>query len=138
MVEQALNEIYDDLKRNVEIQGFRKGTAPLWLIKAKYKNYIEEEVGKKVANKTLEEAIKESSLTPVADIYLEKVELEEKTPKVTYTVSFETPPEFELKEIEGIEVEVPKFTFNEELVEKKIEQLREEHAVWEPAGGQRP
>ncbi len=132
MVEQALREIYDSLKQNVEIQGFRKGTAPLWLIKAKYKDYIEEEVGKKVANKTLEEAIKESSLTPVADIYLEKVELEEKTPKVTYTVSFETPPEFELKDIEGIEVEVPKLTFNEELVEKKIEQLREEHAVWEP------
>lgn len=132
LVQDALNEVYEYLKQNVEIQGFRKGTAPLWLIKAKYKDYIEEEVGKKVANKTLEEAIKESSLQPVADVYLEKVELEEKTPKVTYTVSFETPPEFELKDVENLEVEVPKIEFNEELVEKRIEQLREEHAVWEP------
>ncbi len=132
LVESLLNEVYENLKQNVEIQGFRKGSAPLWLIKAKYKDYVEEEVGKKVANQTLEEAIKESSLTPVADIYLEKVELEEKTPKVTYTVTFETPPEFELKDIEGLEVEVPKLEFREDLVEKRIEQLREEHAVWEP------
>ncbi len=131
-VEEALNEVYKYLQENVEIQGFRKGTAPLWLIRAKYKDYIEEEVGKKVANKTLQEAIEESKLTPVADVYLEKVELEEKTPKVTYTVSFETPPEFELKDIEGLEVEVPKLEFNEELVQKRIEQLKEEHAVWEP------
>ena len=132
VVQSLLNEVYENLKQNVEIQGFRKGTAPLWLIKAKYKDYVEEEVGKKVANQTLEEAIKESSLTPVADVYLEKVELEEKTPKVTYTVTFETPPEFELKDIEGLEVEVPKLEFKDELVEKRIEQLREEHAVWEP------
>ena len=131
-VEEALNEVYSYLKENVEIQGFRKGTAPLWLIKAKYKDYIEEEVGKKVANKTLQEAIEESKLIPVADIYLEKVVLEDKTPKVTYTVSFETPPEFELKEIEGLEVEVPKLEFSEELIQKRIEQLKEEHAVWEP------
>lgn len=131
-VEDALNEIYRYLQENVQLQGFRKGTAPLWLIKAKYKDYIEEEVGKKVANKTLQEAIEKSELKPVADIYLEKVELEEKTPKVTYTVSFEVPPEFELKDVEGIEVEVPKLEFSEELVQNRIEQLREEHAIWEP------
>ncbi len=132
LVKNALDEVYEYLRNNVEIQGFRRGTAPLWLIRAKYRDYIREEVGKKVANKTLEEAIKESKLKPVADVFLEKVDLEENTPKVTYTVSFEVPPQFELKEVEGIEVEVPKLEFSDELVEKRIEQLREEHAVWEP------
>ena len=132
LVRTALDEVYDYLKKNVEIHGFRKGNAPLWLIRAKYKDYIQEEVGKKVANKTLEEAIKESKLKPVADVFLEKVQLEEEKEKLTYTVSFEVPPKFELKEIEGMEVEVPKVEFSEELVEKRIEQLREEHAVWKP------
>ncbi|MDQ7038352.1 MAG: trigger factor, partial [Aquificota bacterium] len=132
LVRNALDEVYEYLKNNVEIQGFRKGTAPLWLIRAKYRDYIREEVGKKVANRTLEEAIKESKLRPVADVFLEKVDLEESTPKVTYTVSFEVPPEFELKDVKDMEVEVPKIEFSDELVEKRIEQLREEHAVWEP------
>ena len=131
-VKSTLDEIYSQLKDTVEIQGFRKGTAPLWLIRAKYRDYIKEEAGKKIANMTLETAIKESNLSPVADIFLEKVDLEEKTPKVTYTVSFEVPPDFELKEVEGIEVEVPKLEFKDEYVDQRIDQLREEHAVWEP------
>ncbi len=131
-VKNTLDEIYSQLKENVEIQGFRKGTAPLWLIKAKYRDYIKEEAGKKIANQTLESAIKESNLSPVADIFLEKVDLEEKTPKVTYTVSFEVQPEFELKNVEGLEVEVPKLEFKDEYVQQRIQQLREEHAVWEP------
>jgi len=131
-VRQTLEEIYTQLKNSVEIQGFRKGSAPLWLIKAKYKDYIREEAGKKIANKTLESAIKESQLNPVADVFLEKVDLEEKTPKVTYTISFEVPPDFDLKDIEGLEIEVPKLVFKEDFVDQRIQQLREEHALWEP------
>lgn len=131
-VRSALEEILSKLKETAEIQGFRKGNAPLWLIKAKYRDFIEEETGKKIANKTLQSAIKESSLTPVADIYLEKVELEDNVPRIKYTVSFEVPPQFELKDIEGIEVEVPKLEFNEEWINRRIEQLREEKATWEP------
>ncbi len=132
LVRDALDEIYEKLRQSVEIQGFRKGTAPLWLIRAKYRDYIREEVGKKVANQTLASAIKESQLTPVADVYLEKVDLEEKEGKLTYTVSFEVPPQFELKDVENLEVEIPKVEFSDELVRKKIEQLREDHALWEP------
>ena len=131
-VKETVEEVCRELQANVELQGFRKGSAPLWLIKAKYKDYIQEEVGKKLANQTLDSAIKESDLTPVADIYLEKVELDEKDSLLRYIVSFEIPPSFELKELEGIEVEVPKIEFSEDLVENRIEQLREEHAVWEP------
>ena len=131
-VKEAVEEVCRDLQAKVELQGFRKGSAPLWLIRAKYKDYIQEEVGKKLANETLDSAIKESDLKPVADIYLEKVELNEKESSLRYTVSFEVPPSFELQELEGIEVEVPKIEFSEEFFERKVNQLREEHAVWEP------
>ncbi|SNZ11578.1 trigger factor [Hydrogenobacter hydrogenophilus] len=132
MVKSAMEDVYRYLKENVSIEGFRKGTAPLWIIKARYKEHIEEEVGKRVANQTLQSAIEESKLKPVADIFLEEVKLEENVPKLTYRVVFETPPEFELKDLEGIEVEVRKIEFNEDLVKNRIEELREQHAVWEP------
>ncbi len=132
IVKQAIDEVYNYLKQHAEVEGFRRGKAPLWLIRAKYKDYIQEEVGKRVANATLHSAIQESGLTPVADIYLEKTELEELTPKLSYSVSFEVPPEFELKEVEGIEVEIKKVEFSDELVKRRIEEIREEHAIWEP------
>lgn len=131
-VKSALEEVYNYLKQNAQVEGFRKGKAPLWILRTKFKDYIQEEVGKRVANKTLPMAIEESKLKPVADIYLENVSLEELIPRLTYTVSFEVPPEFELKEVEGLEVEVQKLEFSEDLVRKRIEEIREEHATWEP------
>ena len=132
LVKRALDEVYNYLKEHAQVEGFRKGKAPLWLIRARYKEYIQEEVGKAVANTTLQQAIQESRLTPVADIFLESVSLEEVVPRLTYTVSFEVAPTFELREVEGLEVEIPKVEFNEELVKKRIEEIREKHAVWEP------
>ncbi|MFN3870490.1 MAG: trigger factor [Aquificaceae bacterium] len=132
IVRGALNEVYEYLKQNAHVEGFRKGKAPLWIIRAKFKEYIEEEVGKKVANATLESAIRESGLRPVADIYLEEVKLQEPEQKVSYSVSFEVPPEFELANLESLEVEVEKVEFNEDLVKERIERIREERALWEP------
>ena len=62
IVRSALDEVYNYLKQNAEVEGFRRGKVPLWVIKAKFKEYIQEEVGKKVANATLAGAIQESGL----------------------------------------------------------------------------
>ncbi|MDT7871214.1 MAG: trigger factor [Thermocrinis sp.] len=134
IVKKNLENIYQELVQNVEIEGFRKGKAPLWLIKARYKDYIREEVGKRVADATLSKAIEESGLKPAADIYLEEVQLEESEEKVAYRVVFEVPPSFELKlqEIENLRVEIPKVEFKEEMVQEEINRLREQHAIWEP------
>ena len=134
IVKESLEEVYNQLIQNVELEGFRRGKAPLWLIKARYRDYIREEVGKKVADATLQKAIEESNLKPVADIYLEEVELDEKENKLAYRVVFEVPPSFELKleEIENLQVEVPKIEFKEEMVQEEINRLRDQHALWEP------
>ncbi len=132
VVRKALDEVYEYLKASAQIEGFRKGAVPLWIIKARYKNYIQEEVGKKVADATLQSAIRMAEVKPAADIYLESVELEEQTPRLSYTVSFEVVPEFELRQVEGLEVEAPKVEFSEELVQKALNEIGERHAVWEP------
>jgi trigger factor len=134
IVKKNLEDVCQELVQNVEIEGFRKGKAPLWLIKARYKDYIREEVGKRVADATLSKAIEESGLKPAADIYLEEVQLEENEEKVAYRVVFEVPPSFELKlqEIENLRVEIPRVEFKEEMVQEEINRLREQHALWEP------
>lgn len=132
IVKSALEEVYSYLKENAQVEGFRRGKVPLWIIKSRFKDYIQEEVGKRVANATLEDAIKESGLQPAADIYLEGVQFQESDQRIQYSVTFEVPPSFELAKIEGIEVEIKKMEFSEDLVKQRIEKLREEHALWEP------
>ena len=132
LVKQKLEDAYKQLQQTVQIQGFRKGKAPLWIVKAKYKDYVEEQVAKQLADETLKEALDKAGVKPVADIFLEKYEVSEKDGKLKYVVSFEVAPEFELKNIEGVEVEVPKIEFKEEMVEEELQRLREANAVWEP------
>ncbi|NPA32279.1 MAG: trigger factor [Aquificae bacterium] len=131
-IKKRLEEAYSELQKNVQIQGFRRGKAPLWIVRAKYKDYVEEEVGKKIADETLKSALEKAGVKPVADVYLEELKVDEKEGSVRYKVSFEVPPEFELKDIKGLKVEVPKIEFKEELVDKELERLREANAVWEP------
>ncbi|WP_461829375.1 trigger factor [Aquifex sp.] len=132
IVKQKLEEAYKQLQQTVQIQGFRKGKAPLWIVKAKYKDYVEEQVAKQLADETLKEALDKAGVKPVADIFLEQYEVSEKDGKLKYVVSFEVAPEFELKSVEGLEVEVPKIEFKEEMVEEELQRLREANAVWEP------
>lgn len=132
IVRSALDEVYTYLRENVQIEGFRKGKAPLWIIKSRFREYIQEEVGKKVANATLADAIKESGLKPVADIYLEEVSLEEASNRLRYSVSFEVPPEFELQPVEGLEVEIRKVEYSDQLLRERLRELQEEHALWLP------
>ncbi len=132
LVKQKLDEAYKQLQQTVQIQGFRKGKAPLWIVRAKYKDYVEEQVAKQLADETLKEALDKAGVKPVADIFLENYEVSEKDNKLKYVVSFEVAPEFELKNVEGVEVEVPKIEFKEEMVEEELQRLREANAVWEP------
>ncbi len=132
IVKKSADEVYNYLRERAEVEGFRRGKAPLWVIKAKFKDYIQEEVGKKVANATLGNAIKESGLKPVADIYLEEVQFQEENQRVSYSVAFEVPPSFELADLDNLTIEVKRLEFNEDLLKKKIEEIREEHALWEP------
>ncbi len=132
IVKQKLEDAYKQLQQTVQIQGFRKGKAPLWIVKAKYKDYVEEQVAKQLADETLKEALDKAGVKPVADIFLEQYEVSEKDGKLKYVISFEVAPEFELKNVEGVEVEVPKIEFKEEMVEEELQRLREANAVWEP------
>lgn len=132
IVDNALKEVYQYLMENAEVEGFRRGKAPLWIIKARFKETIKEETGKKVADATLHEAIKMANVEPVADIYLEDIQLDEGSLKLSYKVSFETQPEFELKDLSNLEVTIKPIKLNDEMLRKAIEELREEHAVWEP------
>ncbi|NPB07162.1 MAG: trigger factor [Aquificae bacterium] len=131
-VKKRLEDAYRRIQQTAQIQGFRKGKAPLWIIKAKYKEAVEQQLGQEFINETLEKALEQAKLKPVADIFLEEYAFNEDEGSFTYRVSFEVPPEFELKKPEQIEVKVPKVEFKPELVEQRLESLRRENAYWEP------
>ena len=131
-VKTALDDVCNYLSYTVKIPGFRPGRVPKKILKKRFKETIEQTVANRLLEKYLEKALEEVKAKPVADVYLTKVELDEETPKAVIVIKFEVPPEFELKNLEDITVEVPKVEFSQQQVENYIEQLRNQYAEFKP------
>lgn len=126
-VENAIKEI----SKNVSIKGFRKGHAPKSIIKARYKEAIKGEVVRKFVEEKLENILEEKNLKPVSpDLGFGDINLEGDN-KITFKITFEVAPEFELKDYEGLEIPMIKYEVTDEDVEKTIQRLLDQNATYE-------
>lgn len=126
-VENAIKEI----SKNVSIKGFRKGHAPKSIIKARYKEAIKGEVVRKFIEEKLENILEEKNLKPVSpDLGFGDINLEGDN-KITFKITFEVAPEFELKDYEGLEIPMIKYEVTDEDVEKTIQRLLDQNATYE-------
>lgn len=126
-VENAIKEI----SKNVSIKGFRKGHVPKSLIKARYKDAIKGEVVRKFIEEKLENILEEKNLKPVSpDLGFGDINLEGDD-KITFKITFEVAPEFELKDYEGLEIPMIKYEVTDEDVEKTIQRLLDQNATYE-------
>ncbi len=123
-VAELREEIYDDLKKKAKIKGFRPGKVPRSVIQAFYKDYIEDELKRKMVEETMGEALTETKVEPVSEPRIEFLDNNE----YGYKMECEIMPEFELPSYKGIDVEVAKVSVSEDEVAKRMESMREMHA----------
>jgi trigger factor len=123
-IAELREEIYDDLKKKAKIKGFRPGKVPRNVIQAMYKDYIEDELKRKMVEETMGEALMETKVEPVSEPRIEFLDDSEHG----YKMECEIMPEFELPSYKGIEVEAAKATVPEEEIGKRLDAMREMHA----------
>ena len=132
-VRKITDALYKELANQVSVPGFRKGKIPKSVIRARYKDYFAEEVAKRYVNQYLPEILKEKELNPVSpQIAFGDVELEGDD-KIKFKVMFEVSPEFELKDYEGLEIEMVKTEVSDEDVQKAIDSLVQQNVKLETA-----
>ncbi|MGC9143575.1 trigger factor [Hydrogenobaculum sp.] len=137
-LEQAYRTILNELKANAEVDGFRKGKAPEWIIKSKFKNYILEALVEDFAKKAYESAKEMGFDVMDIKINLENSKFSEKEMKLTMEGYIEIFPVIEsdkLKDLEGVELEIPSFELKDEMVEEAIKYALEDKATLEPKEG---
>lgn len=129
-VKNLVEEVLKELSKYANVPGFRKGNVPKNIIKAKYKNEIQEEVARNYVNRYLPEILENQNLKPVTqEVYFGDVKIENDQ-KITFKVSFEVVPEFELKPYEGMEIEITKLELKDEDIEKYIKNLLEKNVEY--------
>lgn len=124
-VEELREGIYQDLKKQAKIKGFRPGKVPKSVIQAYYKDFIDDELKKKMVESTMGEALSGTDIRPVSE---PRVQFFEGDDKIGYKMEIEIIPEIDLPAYEGIEVEVAPVKVTDEEIARRIEDMRETHA----------
>ena len=124
---------YEEIKKDLEAEvlkeakklqlpGFRKGKAPLPLLKKMFGDVLETEASEKVANKKFWDLSDEKHLHPIGKPTLHDIKY---TPNESLfiKISFEVMPAIEAKDYKGIELEIPDLQVKDEDVEHEISHI---------------
>lgn len=128
-VTRALAKAYNELGKNAQIRGFRRGKVPLPILKQFFGDRIAAEVSGKLVDETLPQALLDQKLEPVAQPRVETGGKLEGDRDWEYTAHLEVRPEVGEIVLDGITLERQVATIEDADVEHRIEHMREAHAT---------
>jgi len=130
-VSSTFDRVYKGLQKNANIKGFRKGKAPMNMIKSLYADRVKQDVLEDLVSEAYNHALNEHSLRPISEPNVNFQSLEESS-QFNFTAEFEIRPEVVLKKTEGLKVEKEKADISEEKVESILTQIRESRSQLVP------
>ena len=128
-ITEITENIYGELKRQAKIKGFRPGKIPKSILTTYYKDYIEDELKRRVIEGTMSEVLSEANVKPVTEPIADFVEDGD---RFVYTLLCEVFPDIEISSYKGVEVEVDAIRVTDDDIDKRIEQMKELYAEMIP------
>ena len=132
-IEARLSGRLDDLKRTVQLPGFRTGKVPATLLRKRFGKTVMAEILQEVLKSGTEEALSQESSRPAMQPQVKITQFEDGA-DLEYNVEVEVLPEFELAEFSSIEVERPKVEPTDEDLEARLQEFVARRRTFEPAG----
>ncbi len=120
----------ESARKNIQLKGFRKGHAPVGMIKKMMKPAIEASVAEKLASKYFVEISESEKIKPASRAELEEYSFQDDT--LTMTLSYEIHPEFEIKDFTGYTFVRDIYTITDEDIDKEINLTLKGHATLVP------
>ena len=112
-----------DYRKKVQIPGFRKGKAPIQIVKKMYGDSIEYSALEDIANNTFKDYIIENKIQIVGMGSLADMDYKPKE-KFTFKVEFETLPEIILNDYKGFELTKTNYVIDDSLAEEEIKKIK--------------
>lgn len=127
---EAKREAAREISKKVNIPGFRKGKAP-YRVLSNYigDEYITEEAVELLSQTVYREVITQVDFEPYGPGALDEYDVEQEAPVFIYTVPLQ--PEVDLKEYRDVRLDYEAPAVTDEMVEKSLRNLQEQHAVVE-------
>lgn len=128
-IDNKADERLKEAAKTIRINGFRKGKAPLKVIKKQYGEGVRQEILSDVINTSLQEAFTKEAVQPAGQPHIE-IKQFESGKDLEYTATFEVYPEVTLGEFDGFSVEKQTAEIDESNIDNMIESLREQQATF--------
>jgi len=126
-VTRVLEDSYERVKATAAISGFRKGTVPKSVIKAKFADGISGDVSTRLIDNTYHLALEKFGLTPLSGPAVEiKTLRPEEDKDFVYTLTFEVTPKIEVGEYRGMDIGEPvKIEVTDADIEEGLDSIRQ-------------
>jgi trigger factor len=116
------------MRKSVQFPGFRKGKAPLSMIKKSYAQHVEAYTMESAVQEALEKAVVENEIKVVGMPDAKKVDFNDNG-DLTMTIEVDTHPEVELKKYKGFKFIRDKYVIKDSFVEENINRILKQHAT---------
>ena len=123
---RACNEI----SRVANIPGFRKGKAPMVVIRKKFAKELKNELNRKISTQAYEAVLAEKDIRVHSILKVDPGELDPKSP-ASVEVTIDVEPDFELPEYESFELEVNPIEISDKDVEQELQALCDQRASFD-------
>lgn len=133
-VTTEIEKVFEKIRKRAAIKGFRKGKAPQSLIEKHYSDVMEGDVLKNLFEETYFKALAEHKIFPVSHPVIDSDEIKRGAP-FTYSATVEVLPEIDVKDYRGLEVAKETFAPDESIVEKRLQEMRENMSHLKPLEG---
>lgn len=137
IVTSTFNKVYQDFQKNAELKGFRKGKAPIHLIKSIYSNQVKSDTIQELLRLGISKGLQEHNLKPIDYPHFEFEEVIDGV-DFTFSAHFEINPEVELKLYEGLELDKVVYTVDPKEIDSILENIRKSRAENKDLTEQRP
>lgn len=130
-VTQHVNGYFENLRSEVELKGFRKGKAPMALVKKMYADSANPRIMREIVEGHLRSALEEHSLSPITMPQVD-AEMFREGSEFKFSATFEASPPVELKDYTSFKIAKKPVEIDDSQVEKTLENIRNQFATLEP------
>ena len=131
-IERAIAARLAQVGKTAKLKGFRPGKVPQKVVRQYYGGQVRDEVMTDVIRTTYSRAIEEKKLNPAGGPRIEPLAGPDAAAAehFTYRATFEVYPEFTLKDLGELTIDVPSVDVEEPDLDAMIEKLRGQRATW--------
>lgn len=123
-VTSAIKAAFEEMGKDAEVEGFRKGKVPEDVIRQRFGTKVLEQVASDIVQDTFHEALEQHDITPTSKAEVDVTKLTEGKPML-YSVFIDVAPNIDVEGYKDIKLEAEPFEVKDEEVKEALDRITE-------------